>query len=144
MGRAHGVAAVGVQLETRVFLVEDMRRMRGLLSELFSSLGDFRIVGTASNEAETDLWLDEHPDGWDLAVIDLLLEQGSGMGVVARCRTRHPEGKVVVLSSYATPGVRKHCLALGADHVFHKGQSADFVAYCAQLAGRGTQKESQP
>jgi DNA-binding NarL/FixJ family response regulator len=118
--------------------------MRGLLSELFSSLGDFRIVGTASNEAEADLWLDEHPHGWDLAVIDLLLEQGSGMGVVARCRARHPEGEVVVLSSYATPGVRKHCLALGADHVFHKGQSADFVAYCAQLAGGGTQREPQP
>jgi DNA-binding NarL/FixJ family response regulator len=133
-----------VQLESRVFVVEDMRRMRGLLSELFASLGDLRVVGFASTEAEADLWLDEHPHGWDLAVIDLLLEQGSGMGVVARCRRWHPEGKIVVLSSYATPGVRKHCLALGADHVFHKGESADFVAYCAQLSGRGTQSEAQP
>jgi DNA-binding NarL/FixJ family response regulator len=134
---------MGEKLESRVFVVEDMRRMRSLLSELFSSLGDLRIVGTASTEAEADLWIDEHPHGWDLAVIDLLLEQGSGMGVVTRCRARHPDGKVVVLSSYATPGVRKHCLALGADQVFHKGQSADFVAFCAALAGRGAQSEPQ-
>lgn len=128
---------LGEQVESRVFVVEDMGRMRNLLSELFTSLGDLRVVGSACTEAEADLWLDEHPDGWDLAVIDLLLEQGSGMGVVARCRSRHPTGKVVVLSSFATPGVRKHCLALGADMVFHKGQSADFVAYCAELAGHG-------
>lgn len=131
-------------MESRVFVVEDMRRMRSLLSELFSSLGDLRIVGAASTEAEADLWLDEHPGGWDFAVIDLLLEQGSGMGVVARCRTRHPEGNIVVLSSYATPGVRKHCLALGANEVFHKGQSADFVAYCAELAGRAAPSQPQP
>lgn len=131
-------------MESRVFVVEDMRRMRGLLSELFSSLGDLRVVGTAATEAEADLWLDEHPKGWELAVVDLLLEQGSGMGVVARCRTRHPEGKIVVLSGYATPGVRKHCLALGADQVFHKGQSADFVAYCVELAAGAASSQPQP
>ena len=103
--------------------------MHGLLAELFSSLGDLRIVGTATTEAEADLWLDEHPGGWELAVVDLLLEQGSGMGVVARCRARNPDGKVVVLSSYATPGVRKHCLALGADAVFDKVDTAAFVSW---------------
>lgn len=143
-GRCIGSCQLGEQLESRVFVVEDMHRMRGLLSELFSSLGALHIVGVASTEAEADLWLDEHPGGWDLAVIDLLLEQGSGMGVVARCRARHPEGKIVVLSGYATPGVRKHCLALGADHVFHKGQSADFVAFCAELAGRAAPDLPQP
>lgn len=118
----------------RVFLVEDMHKMRGLLAEMFASLGGFRIVGAAGTEAEADFWLDEHRGGWDLAVIDLLLDQGSGMGVVARCKSSGP-GKVVVLSSYATPGVRKHCLELGADAVFQKGDSAAFVAWCAELAG---------
>jgi two-component system, OmpR family, response regulator len=120
-------------LEMRVFLVEDMRKMRGLLTDLFASLGGFRVVGAATTEAEADLWLDEHPNGWDLAVVDLLLEQGSGMGVVSHCR-KHGQGKVVVLSSYATPGVRKHCLALGADAVFQKDDSASFVGWCADLA----------
>lgn len=123
-------------MELRVFLVEDMRKMRGLLADLFASLGGFRIVGTASTEAEADLWLEDHPKGWDVAVVDLLLEQGSGMGVLSHCR-RFGEGKVVVLSSYATPGVRKHCLELGADAVFQKDDSASFVGWCAELTRSG-------
>lgn len=119
-------------MEQRVFLVEDMRKMRGLLSDLFASLGGFRIVGHAATEAEADLWLEEHHNDWDLAVIDLLLDQGSGMGVIRKCKECGP-GKVVVLSSYATPGVCKHCLGLGADAVFQKNDSKAFIGWCAEL-----------
>lgn len=124
-------------MEQRVFLVEDMRKMRGLLSDLFASLGGFRIVGHATTEAEADLWLEEHHNDWDLAVIDLLLDQGSGMGVIRKCKESGP-GKVVVLSSYATPGVRRHCLGLGADAVFQKNDSKDFIGWCAALGGPPT------
>jgi DNA-binding NarL/FixJ family response regulator len=119
------------RVEQRVFLVEDMRKMRGLLADLFSSLG-FRIVGHATTEAEADLWLEEHRGEWDLAVIDLLLDQGSGMGVIRKCKQPGP-GKVVVLSSYATPGVRRHCMGLGADAVFQKNDSRAFIGWCAEL-----------
>jgi two-component system OmpR family response regulator len=115
-------------VQTRVFVVEDMRRMRGLLADLFDSLGGFTIVAVASGEAEADLWVQDHPGEFDLAVIDLILEQGSGMGVIARCKAAG--AKVVVLSSYATPGVGRHCMKLGADGVFEKANSAEFMAWC--------------
>lgn len=118
-------------MKLRVFLVEDYKRLRSLLAELFARLGSFELVGTAATEAEAMLWLDDHPHGWDLAILDLILDQGSGMGVIARCsRARPPGAAVVVFSSYATPGVRRHCLELGADAVFDKNDSADFIAYC--------------
>jgi CheY-like chemotaxis protein len=118
-----------------VFVVEDMRRMRGLLADLFDSLGGFTIVAVASGEAEADLWVQDHPGAFDLAVLDLILEQGSGMGIIARCKAAG--AKVVVLSSYATPGVRRHCMKLGADGVFEKASSAEFMAWCNEH-GRAT------
>jgi two-component system OmpR family response regulator len=107
-----------------------MRRMRGLLADLFTTLGGFTIVASASGEAEANLWLQDNPGAFDLAVLDLILQQGSGMGVIERCKATG--ARVVVLSSYATPGVRRHCMDLGADAVFEKGNSAGFVAWCAE------------
>lgn len=121
-------------MELRVFLVEDLQRMRGLLDELFASIGGFRIVAGASTEAEANLWLDEHPGGWDVAIVDLVLEQGAGMNVIRKCKLDPQGGRVVVFSSYATPGVRKHCLELGADAVFDKGETSEFISWFGDFA----------
>lgn len=119
-----------------VFLVEDLQPLRALVSELLSTVGDFRVIGTAATEAQARQWLDEHPGAWQLAVVDLVLEQGTGMGVIARCRSAAPHAKVVVFSDYATPGIRQHCLKLGADAVFQKGEDpAAFAEFCASLSG---------
>ena len=121
-------------MDLRVFLVEDLQRMRGLLGELFDSMGGFTVVANASTEAEANLWLDEHPGGWDVAVIDLVLEQGAGMNVIRRCKSDPAGGRIVVFSSYATPGVRQHCLALGADAVFDKSETGAFIQWFHDLA----------
>ena len=118
----------------RVFLVEDMMQMHGVLQDLLGAIGDFAVVQACSTEAEAKFWLDENTGGWDLAVVDLILEQGSGMGVIQRCKARGP-GKVVVLSDYATPGIRHHCERLGADAVFQKGQDMQaFIEWCSELS----------
>ena len=123
-------------MELRVFLVEDLQRMRSLLADLFSSMGGLRVVGSTSTEAEAKLWLEEHRSGWDVAVIDLVLEQGSGMEVVRRCRAEADGGKIVVFSSYATAGVRQHCLDLGADAVFDKSETSGFIKWFSDLGSR--------
>lgn len=123
-------------MELRVFLVEDLQRMRALLDDLFASIGGLRVVGHASTEAEANLWLEDHAGGWDVAVVDLVLEQGAGMNVIRRCKRDSVGGRVVVFSSYASPGVRQHCLDLGADAVFEKGQTAQFIGWFADFAGR--------
>jgi CheY-like chemotaxis protein len=122
-------------LELRVFLVEDIQRMHGLLHEVFESIGG-TVVATVSTEAEAKLWLDDHRGQWDLAVIDLVLEQGAGLEVIRRCKSDPTGGKIAVFSSYATPGVREHCLQLGADAVFDKHSPQEFIAWCSDLTSR--------
>jgi DNA-binding NarL/FixJ family response regulator len=123
-------------VELRVFLVEDLQRMRGLLADLFSSIGGLEVVGASSTEAEAKFWLEEHRGEWDVAVIDLVLDQGAGMEVIRRCKADPGGGKVIVFSSYATPGVRKHCLELGADAVFDKTETAGFISWFTDLTSR--------
>ncbi|RYY95135.1 MAG: response regulator [Comamonadaceae bacterium] len=125
-------------MTVRVFLVEDMPQMHDLLTELLAGLGDFAFAGAVRTEAEARLWIEENPDGWDLSVIDLVLDQGTGMGVIphARAEADRTGGNVVVFSDYASDGIRQHCLNLGADAVFGKSEEMQgFMAYCADLGG---------
>lgn len=125
-------------MPVKLLLVEDLPQLQGVVLDLLSTVGDFELVQAASTEAEANLWLDEHQGQWDLAVVDLILEQGTGMGVVARARERPPGSKVVVFSDYATEGIRRHCLKLGADAAFQKGEDLHaFLAFCKALAHPG-------
>jgi two-component system, OmpR family, response regulator len=107
----------------RVFLVEDLPSMRDLLNELFASSQKFHLEGIATNEAEAKLWLDDHPGAWELAIVDLILAEGSGFGVIERARRVAPESAIVVFSGYVTPGVHQHCMDLGATAVIDKAQA---------------------
>ncbi len=123
-------------MTVRVFLVEDMKHVQAVVSELLSTLGDFELVNATATEAEAKLWLAEHPNEWDLAIIDLVLDQGTGMAVIPRARaSARPGGNIVVFSDYASDGIRKHCLKLGADAVFLKTQTQEFMDYCSELGG---------
>ena len=78
-----------------------------------------------------------HSGQWDLAIVDLFLRQGSGLGVLSACRTRRPGQKMVVLSNYATPDVRMRCAQLGVDAVFDKSNEIDaLVDYCLEQSGK--------
>lgn len=117
----------------KVFLVEDMKQLQGVILDLLKSVGSFSLVATATTEAEATLWFSENQDAWDLAIVDLVLEQGTGMGVIGRCKRRSPAQKLIVLSDYITPGIERHCLKLGADVVFSKAATRAFVDYVAAL-----------
>jgi DNA-binding NarL/FixJ family response regulator len=109
--------------------------MWSVMLDLLSGVGEFELAKGVSTEAEANLWLEENPTRWDLAVIDLVLEEGTGLGVVARSRERRPGAKVVVFSDYVTPGLRQHCLGMGADEAFQKStETRAFLDFCAGIA----------
>lgn len=117
-----------------VFLVEDMKPIQKALTQQLADSGDFRVVGTAATEAEANLWLQENPGGWDIIIIDLILEQGTGMGVIRAARKGNDSGQILVFSDFATPGIEAHCIKLGADAIFDKSAGlTDLVAYCVRL-----------
>lgn len=121
----------------RVYLVEDFQSMRALMSDLFRTLGGIQVIGTAGTEAEARLWLEDHPGEWDVAIIDLVLAQGSGFRVVDCARRTHPPGRIAVCSGYTSLGLKAHCVTLGASAVFDKTETAALIAWMHEQAGSG-------
>jgi two-component system, OmpR family, response regulator len=117
-------------MRLRIFLVEDNPVLSKSLADWFEEIKDVRLVGLSSTEKEATQWFAEHMSKWDLAVIDLFLSEGSGLGVVKALRERALRQKVVILTNYATPVIRERSLLLGADAVFDKStQLEEFMRY---------------
>ncbi len=118
----------------RLFFVEDNLVMRQSLLDTLEDLVPVTIIGMAETEAEGIRWLARDDVHWDLAIVDLYLQEGSGLGVVEACRFRHPAQKIVVLSNHVTAEVRWRCAQLGVDAVFDKTTEIDdMVRYCVAL-----------
>lgn len=125
--------------QRRTFIVEDSPVIRANLIDTLQELAPVSVVGWADNEADALRWLQAHPNGWDLLVVDLFLKQGSGLGVLRACRERPATRKVVVFSNYATVDLRMKSMDLRADAVFDKSNEIDaLIAYCAGLDGAPT------
>ncbi|WCM94253.1 response regulator [Acidovorax sp. NCPPB 2350] len=120
-------------MKLRTYIVEDNATIRENLIGTLEELAEVEAVGVAETEDDGKEWLASHPDQWDLAIVDLFLRQGSGLGVLAACRNRAAQQKMVVLSNYATPDVRMRCAQLGVDAVFDKSNEIDaLVEYCVE------------
>ena len=93
------------------------------------------MVGTAEDEATAVQWLARPSNHFDLVIVDIFLKSGSGLGVLRAANSLAQRHKLVVLSNYATPDMRRKCLDLGADRVFDKSNEIDaLMLYCDRLA----------
>jgi len=121
-----------VQINT--YLVEDSPTIRDNLIATLEELTSVLTVGTAETELDGVAWLSNSSNTWDLAIVDLFLKQGTGLGVVSACKRRLSTQKIIVLSNYATPDVRKQCALLGADAVFDKSTEIEqLLEYCVNF-----------
>lgn len=122
-------------MKLKTYIVEDNATIRENLIGTLEELAAIEPVGVAETEDDGKAWLTHHSSEWDLAIIDLFLRQGSGLGILAACHERKPHQRVVVLSNYATPDVRMRCAQLGVDAVFDKSNEIDaLVDYCISQA----------
>ncbi|MDP1899065.1 MAG: response regulator [Rubrivivax sp.] len=117
------------------YIVEDSPVIRENLVATLEELVPVRVVGTAEDEATALRWLGDPGHPVDLVIVDIFLKQGSGLGVLRVAQAQPQRYRLVVLSNYATPDMRRKCLALGADRVFDKSNEIDaLIQYCGRLA----------
>jgi len=119
----------------KTYLVEDSPVIRESLIAALEELVPIEVVGTAEDEPGALQWLAAPEHEVDLVIVDIFLKAGSGLGVLRAMQALPQRRRMVVLSNYATPDMRRKCLALGADEVFDKSHEIDaLIAYCARLA----------
>lgn len=118
-------------MKMRAYIVEDNPTIRENLIGTLEELAPVAAVGIAESEEEGAVWLAQNDAHWDLAIVDIFLKSGSGLGVLKACRDRRPSQKMVVFSNYATQEMRAQCAELGVDAVFDKSTEIDsLLAYC--------------
>jgi DNA-binding NarL/FixJ family response regulator len=125
--------------QLRAFLVEDSPVIRENLVAALEEMAPIDVVGTAEDEVSAVSWLAASQNRCDLVVVDIFLKSGSGLGVLRAVANAGLPTKLVVLSNYATPDMRRKCLELGADRVFDKSNEIDaLILYCCRLADGST------
>lgn len=121
----------------KVMLIEDSTLLQELLSGILSDLDGVELCGTVDSEAEALHRMAESPV--DLAIIDIQLKEGSGIGVLAALQadpTRYGAPRKVVLTNFAHATMRQRCASLGMDAFFdkslHINQLIDYVSDAAR------------
>jgi DNA-binding NarL/FixJ family response regulator len=102
----------------RVLIVDDSKQVRERLISLLSDYPEIRIVGQAGNGKEAlDALDDQKPD---TVVLDIRLPGRSGIQLLGKIRTAHPEITIIMLTNYDFEHYRKQCMQMGADYFFNK------------------------
>jgi DNA-binding NarL/FixJ family response regulator len=117
----------------RVVIVEDVNLARAATAEVIEAVCNGTVVAAFAGEFEATQWLLGRDNAWDVLVVDLMLADGNGFGVIRRYRAAHPRGTIVVVSGYVSPVIARRCAELGAAAVFHRTEWGEFVGYLESL-----------
>lgn len=82
----------------QVLIVDDHPILRHGIARLVEREGDFAVCAEAGSIGEALEVLQHHPV--DLVIVDLSLEDQSGMDLIRTLRTRHPRARCLVLSMH--------------------------------------------
>jgi two-component system OmpR family response regulator len=131
--------------ELKAYVVEDNTTIRENLIGTLEELTCVRVIGNSATEDESVEWLDRNMLIWDMVIVDLFLQRGSGIKLVQRVSRQRGNQKIVVFSNYVNPSIRKRCAQLGVDAVFDKSTEIDsLVDYCARQCFQIEQEAGRP
>ena len=117
----------------RVFIVEDHPDTAESISRLLSIDDLCKTVAVAGSEKEALAWSFQNEAGFDVAILDLLLREGSGFAVLNHL-VKYQPGQVFVVSDFVTPEIAERCIKLGATAAFRKSQIAECIQHVRALA----------
>jgi DNA-binding NarL/FixJ family response regulator len=106
----------------RVLLADDQRLVRESLATLLGLLEGIELVATASDGEEALALAAEHQP--DVVLMDLRMPRMDGIEATSRLRERHPEVRVIALTTYADDGSVLGALRAGARGYLTKDASS--------------------
>ena len=97
----------------RILLAEDQAMIREALATLLNLEPDMSVVGQVGRGDEVVAAVDAL-GGVDVALLDIEMPGLDGLTAAAQLRRRHPETKVVVLTTFGRPGFLRRAMEAGA------------------------------
>ena len=102
----------------RILIVDDHTLFRKGLVALLQADQRFREVSDVSNAPEAVAWLSKHSA--DLVTVDLSLERGSGLDLLAAVQQMNPTQRTVVLTMFNHEVLEQKARALGTSDFITK------------------------
>jgi DNA-binding NarL/FixJ family response regulator len=119
----------------RVLLVDDHRLVRAGLTSLLATAADVEVVGEAADGAHAlEQVTATRPD---VVLMDLSMPVMDGVTATRALRTRHPEARVVVLSSFSDRSRVREAVAAGATGYVLKDCTPDELLSAVRSAADG-------
>lgn len=121
----------------RVFLLEDHSWFRQALATLLEGEPDLKVVGEASSLSEARDEAARKAARIDLAVVDLLLPDGTGTEFIRDLRADRPDLPVLVLTVTGGPDLYRWVRSMGADEMISKDASVEEILAAIRVLLRG-------
>ena len=119
-----------MNMQFRLFIVEDSRAILERLVRSISDLPDVDVVGSALDVAPAIAGVNaQQPDA---LILDLNLPSGTGLDVLRAVRKSSPCMQVMVFTNFVEEAYRDAAMAAGAQEFLDK--NADFPRVCEILA----------
>ena len=119
----------------RILLADDHSLVRIGLKTLLETQPDLAVAGEAQDGDEAVALYDRL--GPDVVIMDLMMSGTDGAEATRLIRARHPEAKVVILTSFTTSDELARALSYGAVGVQRKGSSTDGLLDAIRAVARG-------
>jgi DNA-binding NarL/FixJ family response regulator len=127
----------------RVAIVEDDRRYRSSLEQLFTHSAGFVLAGSFASPpaalAAADRALADGAAPWDIVVMDLEMPHMNGIEATRQLKTLAPGLKVVVLTVFEEVGAIVEAVSAGADgYLLKKARARELVDGIRAVAEGGS------
>ena len=96
----------------KILIVDDDKQLALTLAQSINSRGKFSAYAVFSGEEALE-YLEENPE-IDLVVTDIKMGGISGLELLSRIRSQHPQIGVVVMTGYSLPEIREEALFRGS------------------------------
>lgn len=120
---------------TRVLLVDDHTMIRKGLASLLASYDDLSLAGEAE-DGEAGVLMYEHTQP-DVVLMDMMMPRMDGVSAIHQIRNRHPEAKIIALTSFDSDNLVQRALEAGAIGYLLKNATAEELAKAIRAARIG-------
>ncbi len=119
----------------RVIVAEDQAMVLGALAALLETEPDITVCGRAANGREALTAVARQKP--DVLVTDIEMPEMTGLTLAGEVRDRHPQTRVVILTTFARPGYLRRALDAGAKGYLLKDRPAAELAEAVRRVHRG-------
>lgn len=119
----------------RILLADDHSLVRIGLTTLLNTQPDLAVVGEAQDGDEAVALYDKLEP--DVVIMDLMMSGTDGAEATRLIRERHPDARVIILTSFTTSEELQRALSYGAVGAQRKGSSTDGLLDAIRAVARG-------